>query len=89
MKKLRSFCAASLLVGALSLSVFAGQIEIGYDPTPQPAPTPEQAQGEMSTTVAGTIHTGVAGDMHTTEAAAEGTLAGGVVDLVETVLSLL
>lgn len=89
MKKLQKFSAALLLIGTLSLSAFAGQIEIGYEPTPQPSPTPASAQGEMSTTVNGTIHTGVNGDMHTTGASAEGVLAGAVVDLVQGVLSLL
>lgn len=43
----------------------------------------------MTTGVNGDIHTGVNGDMHTTEATAEGVLAGAVVDLVQGVLSLL
>ncbi|HEX8285535.1 MAG TPA: hypothetical protein VF588_19425 [Pyrinomonadaceae bacterium] len=43
----------------------------------------------MSTTLNGTMHTGEPGDIHTTEAAADVTLAGAVVDLVQGVLSLL
>ena len=87
MKNLQKFCAALLLISTLSLSVFAGQIEIGYQPTPQP--TPAQSQGEISTTINGTIHTGAPGDIHTTEATADVTLAEAVVGLVQGVLALL
>jgi len=81
MKKLNKFCAALLLISTLSPSAFAGQIEIGYAPTPQPTPTPAEANGEMSTTVNGTMHTG--------EATAEGVLAEAVVGLAQGVLALL
>ena len=86
MKKLNKFCAALLLISTLSLSAFGGQIEIGYEPTPQPTPT--QAQGDISTTN-GTMHAGAPGDMHTTEPTAETTLAEAVVGLVQGVLALL
>jgi hypothetical protein len=43
----------------------------------------------MSTPVNGDITTSAPGDMHTTEEAGEGSLAGAVVGLVQTVLSLL
>jgi hypothetical protein len=87
MKTFHKFCAAFFLLSTLSLSAFAGQIEIGYDPTPQP--TPAQSQGDISTTANGGIHTGDPGDMHTTEPSAAATLAGAVVDLVQGVLALL
>jgi hypothetical protein len=84
MRTLRQFFIAAVLTLMLALTVFAGEMTTGIAP-PQPAPAP--AQGDISTTANGTIHTGVAGD--TTEATAEGVLAGAVVDLVQGVLSLL
>lgn len=85
MKKLQQICAALLLLATLSISASAGQIEIGSPQPPPPAP----AQGDISTTLNSTLHTGAPGDMHTTEASADVTLAGAVVDLVQGVLALL
>ena len=82
MSKFQKFSAALLLIGTLSLSAFGGQIEIGYQPPPQPTPMP--AGGEMSTPVNG--------DMHTTnsdEATAGEAVAADVLSLVQVVLSLL
>lgn len=87
MKRLQKFSAALLLTGTLSLSTIAGQIEIGYQPPPEP--NTAQTQGVISTPVNGEMTTGVAGDIHTTEETAEGMLAGAVVGLVQGVLSLL
>ena len=78
MKKLQKFCAALLLVSTLSLSAFAGQIEIGV------APPAASAQGEMSTTVNGEIQNGVAGDMPNGSS-----VAADVLGLVLGALSLL
>lgn len=87
MRTMRYFFAALALASALSLSTFAGDIHTGLEP--QPAPTPAQAQGEITTGLNGDIHTGAPGDMHTTEASAEATLAEAVVGLVQGVLALL
>jgi hypothetical protein len=81
MNKFQKFSAALLLIGTLSLSAFAGQIEIGYDPTPQPSPTPEAAAGETTT--------GVNGTMHTDEAAAGDAVVAGALSLLQGVWSLL
>jgi hypothetical protein len=86
MRTLRQFLSASVLTLILSISSVAGEISTGI--APQPAPTPAPAQGEISTTVNGTMHTSVSGEI-TTGATAEGVLAGAVVDLVQGVLSLL
>ena len=87
MKPMRYLFAALVLASALSMSGFAGTIHTGIQP--QPTPTPAEANGEMSTTVNGTTHTGAPGDLHTGEATAEGVLAEAVVDLVQGVLALL
>lgn len=84
MNKFQKFGAALLLIGTLSFSAFAGQIEIGYDPTPQPTPTPQAAEGEITT--------GVNGNMHTTnsdEATASDAVVAGALGLLQGVLSLL
>lgn len=88
MRTLRHFFTATVLTFVLVLTASAGEMTTGIAP-PQPAPTPAQVQGEMSTTVNGEIHTGAPGDIHTTEATAEGVLAEAVVDLVQGVLALL
>lgn len=82
MKKLQKPCATLLLISTLTLSAFAGQIEIG---SPQPPP----AQGDISTTLNGEMTAGAPEDMHATETSADVTLAGALVDLVQGVLSLL
>lgn len=87
MKTMRYLLVAFALVSALSMSTSAGNIHTGVQP--EPTPTPVEAQGEMSTTLNGTLHTGAPGDIHTTETSADVTLAGVVVDLVRGVLALL
>lgn len=88
MKTLRRLCGASVLTLTFALFASAGEMSTPLAPPP-PAPPSAPAQGEMSTTLNGTMHTGEPGDIHTTEAAADVTLAGAVVDLVQGVLSLL
>ena len=76
MRTMRNFFAASVLVSALSVLAFAGDIHTGIVPDPDPAPT-----------IAGIIQTGVAGDMQTTDS--EGSVVAAALGLVQTVLSLL
>jgi hypothetical protein len=83
MKTARYLFAASVLASALSISAFAGTIHTGA-PEPQPLPTPAPVEGEMSTPVNGTMHTGY-GD----EATAGDALAAGAVSVLQSVLSLL
>lgn len=82
MSKLQKFSAVLLLIGTLSLSAFGGQIEIGYQPPPHPTPMP--AEGEMSTTFNGTIHTTDSG-----EAPAGETVVAGALGLLQSVWPLL
>lgn len=84
MRIVRRFLAVSALALTLVTTVHAGVIS-----TPAPQPTPAPAQGEMSTTLNGTIHAGAPGEIQTGEASADVTLAGVVVDLVQGVLALL
>lgn len=88
MKTLRRIFAAYVLILTLAFSVLAGDMSTPLAP-PQPAPTPAQVQGEMTTGLNGDIHTGAPGDMHTTDATAETMLAEAVVGLVQGVLALL
>lgn len=87
MRTKRKFFAASILAFALSVSATAGDLHTGVQP--EPTPTPAEAQGDISTTLNGNIHTGAPGEMSTPEASADVTLAGAVVDLVQGVLALL
>jgi hypothetical protein len=80
MKSLRRLFGASVLILTFALFTSAGEMSTPLAP-PQPAPTPAQAQGEITT--------GVAGDISTTEATADVVLAEAVVDLVQGVLALL
>ena len=83
MKTLRQLFAVIVLTLMLSLSSSAGDIHTTVAP-PQPAPTPTGAEGEMSTTVNG--------DMHTTnsdEATVGDAVVADVLSLVQVVLSLL
>jgi hypothetical protein len=81
MNKLQKFSAALLLIGTLSQSALAGQIEIG---SPQPAPTPATAQGEIISSDGGDIHT-----TNSDEATAGDAVAAGALSLLQSVLSLL
>jgi hypothetical protein len=82
MRTMRNIFAASVLALALSLSTIAGDMHTG---APQPAPTPAPAEGEISTTFNGDIHTG-----DTDEATAgDAVLAEAALSLVQVVLSLL
>jgi len=78
---MRNFFAASVLAFALSLSTIAGTIHTG---APQPVPTPTPAEGEMSTTVNGDMHTG-----NSDEATAGDAVVAGALSLLQSVLSLL
>lgn len=79
MRTMRNFFAASVLVVALSLSTIAGDMHTG-----EPQPPPATAQGEISPTTNGTIHTG-----YTEEAAAGEAVVAGALSLVQGVWSLL
>ena len=83
MKTLRYFLATSVLTLALTITAFAGEMTTGIT-TPQPAPTPASAPGEMSTTANGDIHTG-----DTDEATAGDAVVAGALELVQVALSLL
>lgn len=83
MRALRRTCTVSVLSLVFTLPVIAGEISTTVAPPSAPA------QGEISTTLNGNIHTGGPGDMHTTETSADVTLAGVLVDLVQGVLALL
>ncbi len=81
MRSLRQLFTSLVLVLMLSLIAFAGEITTGVAP-PKPEPTPAEASGEITT--------GLAGDMHTPSS--EGVSAGvaeAVLSLVQGVLSLL
>jgi hypothetical protein len=81
MKSIGYLFAACVLASALSVSAIAGTMHTG---APEPAPTPATAEGEMSTTFNGDIHTG-----DSDEAAADEVLAEAALSLVQVVLSLL
>ena len=81
MKLMRYLFAASVLTSVLSISAFAGNIHTG---APQPVPTPTPAEGEMSTTLYGDMHTG-----DSDEATDGKAVVADVLSLVQVVLSLL
>ena len=83
MRTLRRLFAAVVFTLMFTLSTFAGEMSTTVAPPSAPA------QDEMTTGLNGDISTGAPGDIHTTEEAADVTLAGAVVDLVQGVLSLL
>ena len=83
MKPMRYLFATSVLASALSMSTLAGTIHTGA-PEPQPAPTPMPAEGEMSTTFNGTMHTD-----DSEEATAGDAVVAGALSLLQGVLSLL
>jgi hypothetical protein len=80
MKTMRYMLAAVVLVSAISASTFAGDMHTGIAPDPEE--TPATAQGEMTTGVTGTMHTG-------NSDAADDSVAADVVGLVVDVLSSL
>ena len=79
MKLMRYVFAVSVLASALSISASAGNIHTG---APEPVPAP--AEGEMSTTFDGTMHTG-----NSDEATAGDAVVAGALSLLQGVLSLL
>ncbi|MBV9924103.1 MAG: hypothetical protein JOZ96_03615 [Acidobacteria bacterium] len=81
MRTFRYLFAAFLLATVLAFSASAGDIHTG---APQPEPTPTPAQGEISTPVNGTIHTG-----DTDEATAGDAVVAGALSVLQGVLSLL
>jgi hypothetical protein len=82
MSTLRQLFMGSVLILTLALSAFAGEISTPLAP-PQPAPTPA-AEGDMSTTFNGTIHTG-----DTDETTAGDAVVAGAVSVLQSVLALL
>jgi hypothetical protein len=90
MTTLRQFLAASVLVIILAFSVSAGEITTGIVP-PQTTPTTPTAQGEITTGIAGDMHTMRAGDISTMNADAEaagGSVTDAAVALIRSMLSL-
>lgn len=83
MKALRQLFAVIVLTLMLTLSSSAGDIHTTVAP-PQPAPTPAAAEGETTTGVNGTMHTGDAD-----EATAGDAVVAGALSLLQGVLSLL
>jgi hypothetical protein len=83
MKSLRKLCTAYVLILALACSALAGDISTPLAP-PQPAQTPAPAEGEMSTTFYGDMHT-----TNTDEVTAGDAVVAGALSLVQGVLSLL
>ena len=83
MKTLRYYLATPLLILMLTITAFAGEMTTGVT-TPQSALTSVPAEGEMSTTFYGTMHTGN-GD----EATAGDAVVAGALSLLQGVWSLL
>ena len=86
MRTLRRLCTASVLIFALYLPTFAGEISTTVAPPSAPA------QGEISTPNSGEITTGANGDIHTTdsaEATAGEAVVAGALGFLQGVLSLL
>lgn len=81
MKFMGYLFAVCVLSSALSISAVAGTMHTG---SPQPNPTPEPAEGEMSTTLNGDMHTG-----NSDGATAGDAVAAAALELVQVVLSLL
>jgi hypothetical protein len=87
MKTMRNLFAAFVLVSALSVSAFAGNIHTG-------APEPPPSEGEMTISDGGDMHTtnSDGGDIHTgdtDEATAGDAAVAGALSLLQGVLSLL
>lgn len=83
MRILRQPLATFVLTFALATSIHAGVMSTPVAP-PQPAPTPEATEGEMSTAANGTMHTG-----NSEEAGAGDAVVAAALSLVQNVLSLL
>lgn len=81
MRTMRNVFASAVLAVALSLSAFAGNIHTG---APQPDPTPTPAEGEISTTFNGDMHTG-----DTDETTAGDAVVAGALSVLQSVLALL
>lgn len=81
MKTLCKFCLAVVLTLTFATAAFAGDIHTTVT-EPEPDPTQATAQGEMTTGVTGTMHTG-------NSEAADDSGAADVVGLVVDVLSSL
>ena len=82
MKSMRYLFAACVLASALSVSATAGTMHTG---APQPEPTPASAEGEITPTANGTMHTTNSDE----ETAADDVLAGAALSLLQGVLALL
>jgi hypothetical protein len=83
MKTLRQLSVALVFTLALTISAFAGEIEIGKTSPPPSQPTQTAtAQGEMHTTVTGQEETG-SGEVSATDSATEIAL-----NLLQSVLAL-
>ena len=82
MKALRQLCVAGLFTLALSISTFAGEIEIG-----KTTPPPSQPQ---TTTLNGEIEIGLTGQAETNsgEATAADSATDTVLNLLQSVLAL-
>ena len=83
MKTLRQLFAVIVLTLTLAMSSYAGDIHTTVAP-PQTDPAPAPAQGEMSTTANGTMHTG-----DSDEATAGDAAVAGALGLLQGVLALL
>jgi hypothetical protein len=82
MRIVRHFFPAFVLAITLAVSTSAGVMSTPDDPPP-PGSTPATSEGEMSTSLNGTMHTG------DSEATADDVLAEAALRLVQVVLSLL
>ena len=58
MKLVKPFLAATILMLAISLNTFAGQMETGFT-SPPPEPPAATASGDMQTTITGQMETGI------------------------------
>ena len=84
MRTLRRLCAAFVLILALALSAFAGDMPTPGVVSPPPPENQATTSGDMSTTFAGQMDTTVTGDMPTGIAATDSTL----LNLLQGVLSI-
>jgi hypothetical protein len=79
MKTLRQLCVASVLVLALAIPAFAGEIQIGVAPPPTQT---SMANGEIQTTVTGQAETG------SSEATAADSATEIALNMLQSVLAL-
>lgn len=82
MKSLRQLCVAVMFTLALSISTFAGGIEIGAPSPPPPQSQTATTSGDAQTTIPGQEET-VSGEVSATDSATEVAL-----NLLQTVLAL-